>query len=233
MRTVRFFVAGTVEAGSRARLSESDSRHAERVLRLEKGAVIVAITESGSFHARVVSTGGARTEVEIGSSLEATAWDARLELAVGWAHGPAMDATVRMATELGVSRIVPLRCRRGEHPGDAVLSRRRARWARIAREAVKQCGRSDVPTIDETMELPRLLEEEAELRILADPVGGGDVATWSASCLLVVGPEGGFEPAERRLLIDGGYVPLNLGPWTLRVATAAASGLSRAIASHE
>ena len=47
-----------------------------------------------------------------------------------------------------------------------------------------------------------------------------------ATMMLLVGPEGGWSPAERTLLADRGCRAVSLGPHVLRTETAAVVGLS-------
>ena len=145
-----------------------------------------------------------------------------------------MDLIVQKTTELGVARIVPVVTERSvARPEPA----RRARWEKIARQAARQCGRADVPRVDEPLalaaavtasDLPatRFALWEAErgqsLRArlathMAEPPGGPNPAT-----ALLVGPEGGFPRSEIALAAAAGFVPVSLGPRILRrVETAA------------
>jgi 16S rRNA (uracil1498-N3)-methyltransferase len=134
-----------------------------------------------------------------------------------------------MATELGVTRVVPLLT-------DFVVKKdvndERARALVI--EACEQCERLDVPVIEPVRKL------DAALTGLSAPLA------WGASRRVgsqddrvtglqgkdihaaLIGPEGGFSPAEEALLAAHPWVvPVSLGSTILRVDTAVAAGLSR------
>jgi 16S rRNA (uracil1498-N3)-methyltransferase len=73
--------------------------------------------------------------------------------------GALMDRIVRQATELGVTRIVPVVAERTQgRAGDAAQARRRERWQRIARQAAQQSG-AGTPVIEQPVPLRRYLEE--------------------------------------------------------------------------
>jgi len=133
------------------------------------------------------------------------------------------DLAVRQATELGVARILPVASERG------VVDRLNApRLARIAVEAAEQCGRLDLPDIAPLAALGAMLAAWPPSRPLAvcHP-GGGDMRAGPAPGGVLIGPEGGFAPAELDALAETGFVrPVSLGPRILRAETAVAAALS-------
>ena len=135
----------------------------------------------------------------------------------------AMDTIIRMATELGVSRIQPILAERCVARGDRI-----DRWERIAAGAAAQSGRSRVPHIDATSRLAHALDTVPEAlarRVLAP--GGPDLAPVRPPCALLVGPEGGLSPTELDLAQARGFAPEGLGSGVLRVDTAVAAALAR------
>ncbi len=150
----------------------------------------------------------------------------------------ATDLLVRMATELGAKALHPVLTER------TVAARiNAARWTAIATEAAEQCERLSVPSIAEPVRLPGLLDAWNPDRPLlvalerATPEDrAGSLAAWRARTPrapselqpgLLVGPEGGFSPAERALLRSRPFaVAATLGPLILRAETAALAGLA-------
>jgi 16S rRNA (uracil1498-N3)-methyltransferase len=108
---------------------------------------------------------------------------------------------------------------------------RQPRWEKIAREAARQCGRADVPLVDEPTgleealaapELPArrfALWEGARGRSLAAALA--DAAPGPSATGLLVGPEGGFAAEEVATAERAGFSAVGLGPRILRVETAA------------
>lgn len=141
----------------------------------------------------------------------------------------ATDLVIRMGTELGVSRFMPVTtARTNTHRVNTT------RWHAIAVEAAEQCERLDVPVIDELRALSAVvsawpsagtLYAAVERHRVATPtarqrqVGGGDG--------LLIGPEGGFSPEETQWLLTQDRIEaLSLGTLILRADTAACAGLA-------
>ena len=141
-----------------------------------------------------------------------------------------MDDVVRMACELGIDRIQPLRCERcapqAEH--------RPERWAVIVREAVEQCERLWMPQLLDVAELSRWMGDGEGQRLVgvtresSSPMlhqwlsqqGKANQITW-----LVIGPEGGWTAAEQRLFSHERAQPIQMGSTILRSSTAAVAGV--------
>jgi 16S rRNA (uracil1498-N3)-methyltransferase len=155
------------------------------------------------------------------------------------AKGDRTDWAVAKLAELGVDRIVPLLCDRtvARSAGAALLAKRTERFRRIAREASMQARRLWIPVVDEPLsfaeapaELAAFTEAPAGLApaagerdpavpmpcgiALAEPGGG---ALSLATPVVLVGPEGGWSPAE----LGVGLPTVRLGDTILRVETAA------------
>jgi len=139
------------------------------------------------------------------------------------------DFIVEKATELGVARILPVQT--------AFTNSERIRRDRLqahAVEAAEQCGTTFVPTVDELRPLAALLADWPEGRVLfwADERGDrvdaspGPGASPGPAAILI-GPEGGFSPAERTHLAALPFVrPITLGPRILRADTAAVAAIT-------
>lgn len=134
-----------------------------------------------------------------------------------------IDLVAEKACELGVARLVPVRTERSVV--DKVKDERlRAHLI----EAAEQCGRTALPDLADLTTLPALLAGWPAERALffADETGGRAMdaafADHSGSAALLVGPEGGFTPAERALILACPQaVSISLGPRILRAETAA------------
>lgn len=138
------------------------------------------------------------------------------------------DWVAEKACELGVARFVPVITRRTvvDHPR---LDRLRAHMV----EAAEQCGRTALPILDEATTLERLLSRWPDDRalIFADEEGGAPFADLAARiaapAAILIGPEGGFDAAERAMLVaHPKAVRVSLGPRVLRADTAAVAAVS-------
>lgn len=163
------------------------------------------------------------------------------ELWQGLPKGERMEWVIQKATELGVTRIVPLACERAVvklTPARAVAKLQR--WRKIAQEAARQSGRADVPEVAEVATLSALTdwssagrqaalmyerEDRVALRTFLDGIAMG------AHVALVVGPEGGFDAAEVERVSAAGIPLLGLGDRMLRTETAAVAVCVLALAA--
>lgn len=232
--SARFFADLPLATGDTLALPERAARHVQ-VLRLQPDDSITLFnSRGGEFEARITHMG--RSDVQI----TVTAHDAvereagrAVFLAVGMPANERMDWLVEKASELGAAGIIPLMAERsvlrlkGERADKKV-----AHWQGVAIAACEQCGRNRVPAIAEVATLagwlaslppmlpaaPRLL---LSLRTGTQPLLRALAASErTAPVTLLSGPEGGFSPAEEEAAIAAGFVPVTLGPRTLRAETA-------------
>lgn len=140
------------------------------------------------------------------------------------------ELVLEKLTELGVSRLVPVQ---SQH--SATLEQRDARqrkshrWPDLIRKACRQCRRAMIPELlavhnfaealisAEPVELKLMLYEGDVLWTLQEGIG----KFRPHSVALLVGPEGGFAPAEVEQAQAVGFMPVSLGPRILRTETAA------------
>jgi 16S rRNA (uracil1498-N3)-methyltransferase len=143
----------------------------------------------------------------------------------------------RMATELGASALLPVLT---ERTNTARINTHRL--TAIAIEAAEQCERLSVPGVAEPRRLAQVLSEwqpgrrlYAAVERLARDAGTVRMAADEASAdALLIGPEGGFTPAELDVLSARPFVTLiSLGSRILKAETAAAAGLACLQAARE
>jgi 16S rRNA (uracil1498-N3)-methyltransferase len=144
-----------------------------------------------------------------------------------------LDQIVRDATELGATRIVPVVCARCAPSALRIERSRLARWDRIARQAARQCGRGDVPSVGEPAQLPAALDAIAidSLRLClwersSTPLGAVLQAQAARRAVaLLIGPEGGLDEAEVELCARSGFEAVSFGRFILRTETASTAAL--------
>jgi len=225
------FVRPEAVDADRVRFDADEAHHLRRVLRLRSGAVVQATDGTGRLYTiRLVALG-----TDGGwAAIEARAEPARespcaVTLAQAILKGDRMSWLVQKATELGVARIVPMETARVVARPAAGAAARHTRWERIAREAVKQCGRVVVPVIDRPRSFAEVAREAATRHDVAwilwegggRPVAAAAAETAAAArVLLLVGPEGGFTPDEVAEAEGAGARRVSLGPRILRAESA-------------
>jgi len=139
-----------------------------------------------------------------------------------------IDWVAEKACELGVARLVPVLTRR------TIIDRLNGERLRAHMiEAAEQCARTALPRLDDAVKLAALLRDWSDDRTLffADETGGAPALTTIQAhpgpAAVLIGPEGGFDPAERALIrAHPRAVGIGLGPRILRADTAAAAAVS-------
>ncbi len=234
MSLPRFYCPIPLIPGREATLPEAVSRHAQAALRLRPGDRLLLFNGDGLECTATLASGGRLARARV---LECQAVDREspleVTLAQGISSGERMDYTLQKAVELGVKRVQPLITRRTVVRLDAERrQRRRAHWQGVVAAACEQCGRTRVPHVSEILAYPDWIDaarDQGGVKLILDPEAGQrlrDLKAPERAVLLLAGPEGGFDPAERAAALAAGFLPVRLGPRTLRTETAAVAALA-------
>lgn len=206
-------------------LPEEESGHAVRVLRHVEGDEIEVVDGHGTwYHCRISAAHPKHCGVQILSSRSDSHWNYRVELAIGPTKNlDRMEWWLEKATEMGLDRFIPLRCRFSERK-----ELKTERMRKIAISAMKQSLKATLPEIDEMTDIKRFLTEPFEgqkfiahcmedqpRQLLSHLVQKGNAVR------VLIGPEGDFSPEEVQLALENGYQPVSLGDQRLRTETAA------------
>jgi 16S rRNA (uracil1498-N3)-methyltransferase len=228
----RLSIDAPLAADAGIALTEEQARHVGTVLRLDVGdGVRVFNAADGEWRARISAKSKRGMSVRVEALLRGAREVPDVELLFAPVKRHATDLIVEKATELGVRRLRPVITQRTI--ADTV---RLDRLNTIAREAAEQTERFDAPEISEPVSLPRVLDgwDTARLLMFCDEEGDAaglletaQAAQASPKLALLIGPEGGFSPEERRMVRACTFVtPVSLGPRILRAETAAIAALS-------
>ena len=229
----RFFV-DRVRNGQ-AEITGENAHHLTRVLRVEAGQKF-EITDNERAWLAMVET--ARKELVRFTVIEEIAAGPelpRVALYLALIKFERFEWAVEKATELGVTRIVPVEANRSEHGLFAGAQKRVERWKRIAREASEQSRRMRAPEVAGPVRLAEALREavtNSTHRVWLDEQPGATPLARvfslhpTDSVSLFIGPEGGWIDAEREAFADAGCAGASLGPSILRSETAVCAALA-------
>jgi 16S rRNA (uracil1498-N3)-methyltransferase len=220
MSTPRCFVDAALAEGAEVPGTPAQAHHLGTVLRRGPGdPVAVFNARDGEFAATIAQLRKDRCAFALGPRRRAAGAQPDLRLVVAALKRDALDWVVEKATELGVASIQPVTTRR------SVVDRVNIdRLSAIARGAAEQCERLSVPAVHAPALLQAVLDawDGAPLLVAAErrPIPGIEHG-------LLVGPEGGFDPAELDDAMRRAFVtPVALGPRILRAETAVVAGLA-------
>lgn len=215
-------------------LDEEQSGHAVRVLRHKEGDQLVVVDGVGRFYDTHITVAHPKhCAVEIDAVREEKHWDYVVELAVAPTKNlDRIEWFVEKATEMGLDKFVPLKCRFSERKE---LKTERIR--KIAVSAMKQSLKATLPVIEEMTDIREYLKEpfdgqkfiahcmdESKVpegceipprRLLSHEIQAGKKVR------VLIGPEGDFSEEEIQLALQCGYEPVSLGEQRLRTETAA------------
>lgn len=226
----RFFV-NQVRNGA-AEITGESAQHLTRVLRVEVGQTF-EITDNNRVWLATVQ--GARRDLvrfEVKEELDAGPEAPDVTLCLALIRFDRFEWAVEKATELGVTRIVPVNAARSERGLFEGAQKRVERWRRIAHEASEQSRRLRAPEVDSPAKMELALKTEATHRIWCDEHPGSPALVDAFaprpgdSAALLIGPEGGWTDAERDRFVGAGWQGVSLGPLVLRAETAVCAALA-------
>ncbi|QXM24460.1 16S rRNA (uracil(1498)-N(3))-methyltransferase [Elioraea tepida] len=230
MSPIRLFVPDPLAEGATIRLAPEQTHYLAAVMRRAAGDLVFVFNgRDGEWRARITTLGrGATLALEERTRPQEPAPD--LWLLAPVLRRETLEWMVEKATELGVTRILPVTAERS-----AVTRTNAPRLRAIATEAAEQCRRLDVPAIAEPARLatvlagwdPHRLLLVADESGLAPPVGTVLRTAAAGPWAVLVGPEGGFAPRELDGVRDLPFCRVaSLGPRILRAETAAVATLA-------
>lgn len=218
-------------------LAPDEARHLREVLRLKVSDEVYVFDGAGKeFHCRIEESRRDTAQLKVIAEVAAARPESPLglTLAVALLKGEKFDLVVQKATELGVTRVVPVITKladiRLRDESDA--AKRVARWSRIALEAAKQSGRAVIPAITAPVSFASLIheavKEPAVGRLMFSERDGQSLmqamsllGASSRGLTALVGSEGGWVDEELETARQSGWTIVTLGGRTLRAETAA------------
>jgi 16S rRNA (uracil1498-N3)-methyltransferase len=233
LRIPRIYTDTPLQAGTEAQLDDNAARHVGRVLRMQPGQALSLFNGDGQdYRALIASAGKKNVTVQV-EQPTANGSESALEIVLGQtlSKGDRMDYAVQKATEMGVSRIVPLST---EHCDVRLKSdredKRLSHWRSVAISAAEQCGRARVPDILPVMNITEWLEysRRCDLRLVLHhrTKQSLDSLAKPNSVALMIGPEGGLSADEIAQAEKSGFLPIALGPRVLRTETAPVAAMA-------
>jgi 16S rRNA (uracil1498-N3)-methyltransferase len=230
----RLFVDQPMAAGAELMLDRNQTNYLVNVLRMrEEAALLVFNGRDGEWRASLASAGKKAAVLRITAKTREQTRPGNIWLCFAPIKSARLDYMVQKAVEMGASRLVPIVTSRTQ-----VELKNPDRLRANIVEAAEQCGVLVLPELAEPVRLARLpaLFEPDRMPLFCDEMA--EVANPSralaslekgAPLALLIGPEGGFDPDERRMILAWPRaVAISLGARILRADTAAIAALAAA-----
>ncbi|MFD0795707.1 16S rRNA (uracil(1498)-N(3))-methyltransferase [Mucilaginibacter litoreus] len=206
-------------------LSEEESKHAVRVLRLSAGDEVTLIDgKGGLYKAQITGAHPKRTILKINSVT--TGYNQRnhyLHIAIAPTKNlDRIEWFLEKATEIGIDEISLIICQRSERKEAKV-----ERLDKIITSAIKQSIKAYHPILNAPVTLSQFIKQPFKGHKFIAHCAEGDKAGLAQSFekhgryLILIGPEGDFSPPEVDMALQNGYKAITLGESRLRTETAA------------
>ncbi|TDI62579.1 MAG: 16S rRNA (uracil(1498)-N(3))-methyltransferase [Alphaproteobacteria bacterium] len=229
---IRIFVANPLEVGGTVTLTGLKAHYVATVMCQKIGAHLLLFNGvDGEWLCRIETANKKEVLLAVRKNTRTQAPEPDLWLVFAPIKKGRIDYLAEKATELGVSRLIPVKTER------TVVSRvKTSRLLANAQVAAEQCERLTVPTVSEMESLESLLanwpvgrnllfcdEQKEDPSILEALKAQNPETPWG----ILIGPEGGFSEHERNLIRSFRYcIPTSIGPRVLRADTAAFAAIS-------
>ena len=224
----QYFINQTLTPGETARITGDDFHHLSKVRRAKPGDPVQLRDAAGVLYdGYVASVREDELLVDITSVSRSGSSMPHVTLAMALLKNRNFDLVVEKCVEVGVSRIVPLVTERTVPDIGGKEEKKTERWRAIAEAASKQSLRSFVPEVEAPVSFKEFVSRTHEgLLVCAHPSSEGMTLRSAASsfegshAVILVGPEGGFSPAEISLAGSNGFLNVNIGETQMRAETA-------------
>ncbi len=226
----RICVSAPLRVDEEVALPDAQSKYLIRVMRLDAGAPVRAFNGQDGEWRCALRIAGKRAVLSPLEQTRAQVAVPDLTLLFAPVKKARTDFIVEKATELGVCAIRPILTEYTQSQRVRI-----DRMQSLVIEAAEQTERMDLPDVFEAEPLPKCLAAWDRDRPLIYCDEGGNAVPLAESMSklagksagILIGPEGGFSPRERKMLRELAFVvPVTLGPRILRAETAVVSALT-------
>ena len=225
MSNIRLFFSESLHINLKSKLDKTQSYYIHKVMRIKEGQNFSLFNQSGEFEAKVENIIRGIVEFSVEKKLRSADNPREIWLAFTPIKLNYLNLMIQKATELGVTRFIPLLSDR-----TVVRKINEKRVKKIIVEASEQSNRLNLPILDKLKKLEDFLKENTDTTIFFGDLNSDnkkiDIQSDEPICVLI-GPEGDFSIKEREIISKmKNIIPLNINKNILRSETAAISIIS-------
>ena len=228
MNNVRLYYSESIVENSTSLVSKEHSHYIANVMRLKKGSNINFFNKEGEWLSKIIFIERDKVEVKFLNKIKEPLKISNIELAICLVKKTPMEIILQKATELGVSKIVPIISDRTE-----VKDLNFDRANKIVVEAIEQSNQLNPPQISQIIKLKDFINDISnETKLFFADINSKQILSSKdlvkeKKISVLIGPEGDFSPAERELILSKPEtVPFTLSGNILRADTAVISAIS-------
>ena len=228
MSNIRLYYPNSIVENTTSLLSKEHTHYVANVMRLKRGSNINCFNKEGEWVSEVVFLEKDRVEVKFLNRVKESIKSPSIELAICLVKKNPMEIVLQKATELGVTKIIPIISERTE-----VKELNLERANKIVIEATEQSNQLSPPEISKITTLKNFMNNlnaanriffadiNCNKKLKKEDIKGDNLKT------ILIGPEGDFSPAERKMILENSNtISFSLSKNILRTETATISALS-------
>ena len=225
MSNIRLFFNESLYINLKSKLDKTQSHYIHKVMRIKEGQNFSLFNQSGEFEAKVENIIRGIVEFSVEKKLRSADNPTEIWLAFTPIKLNYLNLMIQKATELGVTRFIPLLSER-----TVVRKINEKRVKKIIVEASEQSNRLNLPILDKLKNLEEFLKENIDITIHFGDLNSKnkkiDIKRDEPLCILI-GPEGDFSIKEREIISKmKNIIPINVNKNILRSETAAIAMIS-------
>ena len=228
MSNIRLYFTDNIVENNTSLLSKEHIHYVTNVMRMKRGTNINFFNKEGEWLSEIIFLDRDRVEVKFLNKMKESSKQSNIELAICLVKKNPMETILQKATELGVSRIIPIISERTE-----VKELNYERAQKIVIEATEQSNQLNPPEVSKVIKLKDFLEKldsgtkflfadvNSQNNLKKKDVEGDFLKT------ILIGPEGDFSPSERKsILAKANTTSFSISKNILRSDTAVISAIS-------
>jgi 16S rRNA (uracil1498-N3)-methyltransferase len=228
MSNIRLFHPENITENTTGLLSKEHTHYVVNVMRLKRGSNLNFFNKDGEWLSEIIFLDRDRVEVKFLNKIKQSSKLSNIELAICMVKKNPMESILQKATELGVSRIIPIISERTE-----VKELNYERAQKIVIEATEQSNQLNPPEVSKVIKLKDFLEklDDGSKFLFADVNSQNNLqkkdVEGDTSKTILIGPEGDFSPSEREsILAKANTTSFSICKNILRSDTAVISAIS-------
>ena len=225
---IRLYHPSSIVENSTSLLSKEHTHYIVNVMRLKRGSNINFFNQDGEWNSEIIFLDRDRVEVKFLKKVKQAGISSKIELAICLVKKNPMEIILQKATELGVSKIIPIISERTE-----IKDLNYSRANKIIIEATEQSNQLNIPKLEEVKKLKDFISSltDEDTVLFADINSNKKIdfknLDKKKNIILLVGPEGDFSSKELKLILSKKNTSsFSLSKNILRTETAVISSLS-------